>query len=289
MTTPDTIPTEQIINGDLSAYPPSQIDATIAQLNAQSAQEEVIANRAAQLLVLAAAEEAGNARWRSASQIDVAKVQQDQHQAKTRFAVLRGLASRLNAEWRRRGFWERYYLVDNDNGHVHRNTQSGQCSRNWRTSYVWLTDYSGMPEAELIELAGHRTCTHCYPSAPVEVLRRPSALRTPSQQARDDAAAKRREKAAARAEKAITDPNGGALYITLSGYTERIKTAVAAERKAVELMVDARYSSRQLTTEEHTAVATLVAALAHKHNTTTDAVRRILDSKYQAKCKREGL
>jgi hypothetical protein len=120
-------------------------------------------------------------------------------------------AEPLNAEYTRRGGWTRAYLVDNADGHVHR---SERCSTfRLGTRYHWLTELSGHSETEIVELAGERACTVCYPSAPIDVLKRPSKLEGPAQHAaREAAAAKVVEKAAKKvAQEAaqVVDPETG--------------------------------------------------------------------------------
>jgi polyhydroxyalkanoate synthesis regulator phasin len=89
--------------------------------------------------------------------------------------------------------WERYYLVTNTNGHVHDTMRCDTCFSD--TSFAWLTQFSGTSREDLVELAGEKACTVCFPDAPVEVRNRPSKLTTPEREARQA------EKAAKAAEK----------------------------------------------------------------------------------------
>ena len=67
--------------------------------------------------------------------------------------------------FRDRGGWNRAFLVTNDGGHVH---SSMHCSTTRPTTqFAWMTDYSAKSEGEIVEAAGYRACTVCYPSAPV--------------------------------------------------------------------------------------------------------------------------
>lgn len=72
----------------------------------------------------------------------------------------------LDAEWDRRGGWSRFFVVQNNNGHVHRSTNCSTCYP--RTVYGWLTELSGLTEADAVEAHGTILCSVCFPSAPVE-------------------------------------------------------------------------------------------------------------------------
>lgn len=113
----------------------------------------------------------------------------------------------LNAEFVRRGGWTRAFLVNNSNGHVHSSRGCSTCFVT--TEFAWLTEYSGGTEAAIVADAGQRACTVCYPSAPAEVLNRPTRIFTKDEKA---AAAARAEKAAAKAAKdalQVLDPATG--------------------------------------------------------------------------------
>lgn len=126
----------------------------------------------------------------------------------------------LEQEFSRRGGWTRYYLVDNTNGHVHKDTRCSTCFPT--TVYSWLIEQSGMSAEDLVELAGMQACTVCFPWAPVDVLRRKSLLESPERKAarleREAAKAARNAKKAA---KAITTPEGNPLKVFKGHYPER--------------------------------------------------------------------
>jgi hypothetical protein len=133
----------------------------------------------------------------------------------------------LEAEYLRRGRWTRAYLVDNADGHVHNTTTCATWNKGWSaTRYHWLTELSGNAESEIVELAGERACTVCYPSAPVDVLKRPSKLEGPVQQAaREAKQAKAAKKAAADAEAIVVE---GIAEIGDRETTKTFKTVRAA-------------------------------------------------------------
>lgn len=103
-------------------------------------------------------------------------------------------AAPLEAEFARRGGWTRSFLCTANNGHVH---SSRACSTtNIRTKFVWLVDYAGKSEEEVVADAGCIACTVCFPSAPVEGLAMPTKIF-----ASPEAKAKAEKKAAAEASK----------------------------------------------------------------------------------------
>lgn len=192
----------------------------------------------------------------------------------------------LHAEYDRRGGWTRAYLVDNADGHVHNTTACPTWNKgNYATRYHWLTELSGKPETEIVELAGERACTMCYPTAPVDVLKRPSKLEGPAQAAAREAAVKRAEEKAARdaakAAKAINNPDGS----PLRGKYGVINT----ERTAWTELVDDLFCAKHYGYTEHPEVnARIVAALAAKNDITAEAVVAEVNKKMAAKAKREG-
>lgn len=195
------------------------------------------------------------------------------------------------AEYRRRGGWTRAFLVDNAGGHVHKSRNCSTCYST--TQFVWLPDQSGKKESEIVEAAGKSACTECYPTAPVEVLNRPSQIRNPLKAAaQDERAAARAAKAAADAEKAITDVDGSVLKTRLDG---SIKTARAAEIRAVDLrsMLMAHESGKfpirnpDFLADLKEDSETLLFALANKKGTTPEIELDFLKKKAEAKFKRE--
>lgn len=141
---------------------------------------------------------------------------------------LQGQVSRLYAEeinpreeeWQRRGCWTRYYMVDNTDGHVHKDQNCSTCFVD--TRYAWLVEQSGMEAEELVRLAGETACTVCFPWAPVNVLKQRTRLEAPERKAarleRERAKAEREAKKAA---KAITSPDGTPLKVFTRHYPER--------------------------------------------------------------------
>ena len=126
------------------------------------------------------------------------------------------------AEHHRRG-WNRYFLVQNGNGHVHRGMNCHTCFAT--TTYSWLVNLADCDEDAMIEEWGERACTVCFPAAPTDPnFHRPARVDREAQAARDEEKA---VKAAAKAEKAITDVDGTPLRVEGSV----IATKVAARNE----------------------------------------------------------
>jgi hypothetical protein len=107
----------------------------------------------------------------------------------------------LDQEFARRGGWNRAYLVvTNGSGHVHRSMNCSTCYPT--TQYHWMTDYSDHTEAEIVEAAGERACTVCYPSAPVGV--KGTRMFTPDEVEKQKRAQEREQKRQERAAATIT-------------------------------------------------------------------------------------
>jgi hypothetical protein len=149
-------------------------------------------------------------------------------------------AKPMEAEYAERQ-WTRAFLVVNSNGHVHSSMTCSTCysdrydeiTGRWKpgTTYHWMPEYSGKPEAEIVADAGSRACTVCFPSAPVD---RPTKMFTPDERSRAqrkiEAEAKRVEKERKRREKALM-PDGEPLVVvtetgtrprTVNGVTEQV-------------------------------------------------------------------
>ena len=138
--------------------------------------------------------------------------------------------------------WTRAFLVINSNGHVHSSMDCNTCFPT--TRYQWLIQYSNDDEKTIVEDAGQDACTICYPSAPAEVLNRPSRIVTEDKIAKAKAKAEREEKKAARIakEKANAPTKSGEfLYFKDGKYTQVIKT----ERSAVSEWFNQYWRAKQ--------------------------------------------
>jgi len=196
--------------------------------------------------------------------------------------------------------WTRAFLVLASNGHVHSSMDCNTCFPT--TRYNWLVQYSNDDENTIVEDAGQDACTICYPSAPAEVLNRPSRIVTADKVAKAQAKAERDAKKVARIakEKANAPTASGEFLIYKEGkWTRVIKT----ERSAIIEWADLQWKiEKEIVThyyngEAHSAesiqeqkdekafaqeIADLIARnLAEKHGVSFDQQLKILNNKYQ--------
>ena len=196
--------------------------------------------------------------------------------------------------------WTRAFLVINSNGHVHSSMDCSTCFAT--TRYQWLIQYSNDDEKTIVEDAGKDACTICYPSAPAEVLNRPSRIVTADKVAKAAAKAERDAKKAARiAKEKANAPTASGEFLTYKEgkWTRVIKT----ERSAVTEWFNLQWTiEREVVThyfngEAHSAesiqkqkdeiafaqeIADLIARnLAEKHGVSFDQQLKILNNKHQ--------
>ena len=172
-----------------------------------------------------------------------------------------------DAEFTRRGGWTRFFLVDNNGGHVHNSMRCTTCYPS--TQFSWLPEFSGQDEAGVVELAGESACTVCFPSAPVDVLKRASRIELPERKAaRIERERKAAEKAAKAAAAGITDAEtGGPLVVRWYGTsTETLKTLRTARTWLTDCYDDWR-SDRPADD-----IAKVVAAVAAKEGKAAETV-----------------
>lgn len=185
---------------DITTATPVEIDTALAE----------IMNKAASLLAqyeyeIAAAREieagvrkfeAGDRRY-SGWSLDKADVHREKaDKINTQILILDEEARPLNDEFERRGGWTRAFLAQSSNGHIHSSRSCSTCYVT--TGFFWFTDLSGHDEAEIVTKAGSDACTVCYPSAPVNDLKRPRSIFSDDEKAAQQA---REERAAAKAAK----------------------------------------------------------------------------------------
>lgn len=145
--------------------------------------------------------------------------------------ALRDEAQPYEAEYASRP-WRRYFLVANNNGHVHRGMDCSTCF--YDTQYNWLVDLADCDENAMIEEWGELACTVCFPSAPTNPFyNRPSRRDREAQAARE---AEKAQRQAAKDAKAITNPDG----TPLRGEYGVVATKIAARNElssAIQNMV----------------------------------------------------
>jgi hypothetical protein len=196
--------------------------------------------------------------------------------------------------------WTRAFLVINSNGHVHKSQDCSTCFDT--TRFQWLVQYSNDDENIIVEDAGQDACTVCYPSAPAEVLNRPSRIVTADKTAKAQAKAEREAKKAARIakEKANAPTKSGEfLYYKEGKWTREIRTERSAITEWYSQYAD---SQREIVTKyydgtPHTEesiqhqkdrkafageIAQLICfRLAEKHGITYEEQEAVLIKKYE--------
>lgn len=230
---------------DLTVLTPAEVDTPLAELYERiyDARADLYLNRQRHEQYMAGVEkcEAGDFRYSGYSRDDKYLTRLDDEADKLRDLIndLTGRTVPYENEYVRRGGWTRAWLVDNTNGHVHNTMQCSTCYPT--TRFGWLPQVSGMTEDGIVELAGEKACTVCYPSAPAEVLNNPSALELPRRrEERLAREAERAEKQAAKAAKSLSLDGSVVEVRWLYGEGRRgwkdIKTYRAAELFVVEAL-----------------------------------------------------
>ncbi|HET9144043.1 hypothetical protein [Actinophytocola sp.] len=273
---------------DISAATPAEIDYHLAHLEAESYQLDhgLVSLRRE----LGHAEEIAQGygpRYGARKPRPVAEIAELIQNAEFRLTEIRHHFVTLNAEYARRGGWPRYYLVED--GHLHYDVSGSRCSRIPSTTHYWMTDFSGEDSAKVIELAGERVCTTCFPDAPVKP--RPASVRfmTRTEAERAAYAEDKARKVAARKAAQITTPEGGELRVPRSfGGTDHVKTERAAWNRAMADATTIAWYGTKDSVAEREAVELCLAALAHRRGVTVDSLRTELNKKIATKGRREG-
>lgn len=108
--------------------------------------------------------------------------------AKEKLASALLVSAPYEAEYNNRP-WNRYFLVTNANGHIHRGRNCSTCHFN--TQYAWLIDLADCDETAMVEQYGEKACTVCFPDAPVHpAFIRSLAEREASEKAKADSTCK---------------------------------------------------------------------------------------------------
>ncbi len=149
---------------DLKSQTPVEIDTALAEIWERSYRptERAVALRQR---VKFDAERVASGRFvrrMSAEQITKAIADAEKFEAE-RDAIL-AEAVPFEAEFEARGRWNRYYLVDNTGGHIHRERNCTTCF--FSTVYSWLVDLADYSESTMVLRYGEKACTICFPTAP---------------------------------------------------------------------------------------------------------------------------
>lgn len=214
-------------------------------------------------------------------------------------ARLSGLLEEADDRYEKYGWNRAFLVVTSGQGHVHRSMDCSTCYAT--TKFNWLPSYSGSSESQIVEDAGERACSVCYPSAPVETFSKPTKIYSDDEkQAAIAKAAKAEEKIvkqAAKIAKAATKDGSELTVVTERGVTpSHLKNAgqpysrkehFKTERSAVMWATDALAGFyRQPNETELEAVDAIVASLAEKHGKPETEIRADIDKKAAAKAKK---
>ena len=196
--------------------------------------------------------------------------------------------------------WTRAFLVLASNGHVHSSMDCNTCFLT--TRYNWLVQYSNDDENTIVEDAGQDACTICYPSAPAEVLNRPSRIVTADKIAKAQAKAERDTKREAKLAKQKADAptkSGEFLYFKDGKYTEEIRTerTAVSEWNNLQYRITSEVVTHYYNGEAHTEESIqhqkdqilkaqdkadiICQSLAEKHGVSFDQQLKILQDKYK--------
>ncbi|MFJ2217967.1 hypothetical protein ACIQVO_38140 [Streptomyces sp. NPDC101062] len=201
-------------------------------------------------------------------------------QLRHRLELIDHVRGTLAEEFTRRGGWERAFLVEGPTGHVHRSRRCSTCHHGESpTRFVWMTEYSGRTETQIVQAAGERACTTCYRSAPADALKKPTRMFGPNEikarAERDERRRRLQARSAVAAEKAIMDPLTGAPLREEAGNRGSVlKTVTSAKRQLASeawWVMSCLYNNRDA--GRHRAnVLHLAAAVAGKENTEAAAL-----------------
>ncbi len=232
--------------------------------------------------------------------------------ARAQAKALREEAAPLNTEFQRRGGWSRAFLATSANGHIHSSRDCSTCYVT--TNFYWFVDLSGHDEAEIVTKAGSDACTVCYPSAPVNDLKRPRSIFSDDEKAAQQARVERDQAKTDRLAKKIANgltQDGSefeASYIeanyphrtydratgqTTVEYKDRVKVEhFKTERAAVQWVVQyvcwSRTANPLVDDEKASAFAQVIEAVAAKHDKTVAEVTADIEAKVAAKNKRDS-
>jgi hypothetical protein len=157
---------------DLTTATPVEIDTALAEIYGRLYAQQ---DKTAQLLGWIrdmkdglAKQRAGDRRYSSYNPKRLGDL--EEKYADSQDEALRILAETYpyESEYRRRP-WTRFFLVNNNGGHIHSSMDCSTCNNGKSpTRFGWLPNLSGQSEPEAVAAHGAILCTVCYPSAPSE-------------------------------------------------------------------------------------------------------------------------
>ena len=215
---------------EVEAMTPVEIDTILSKLWQKTwDQRNGLANASQRL------ERIKNPARRYPAYESAADVEKEIEKYRAEIAVLRAEAAPYEAEHERRR-WNRYFLVQNVGGHVHRGTSCSTCFPT--TRYHWIVDLADVDEGKMVEEYGEKACTVCFPNAPTHPSFAGPGLRgsaaVDARAARTAAAAERR--AAREAKVAATKARAA----DLKARREAIRVDLAEQLRALAAVGDVR-------------------------------------------------
>jgi hypothetical protein len=177
----------------------------------------------------------------------------------------------LDAVWQQYR-WARFFLVLNNNGHIHKTMRCPTCYDT--TRFAWLPKLAAMTETEAVAQEGAILCTICFPTAPVEWT---NGVGTRTAQTRDAKQAAKDARLAAKRAKWLTDNEKGLTVTTEGGFTERLTTLAAARQWLTAAILETLPAPWKTlagwgATAKPENVAKVAAAIAAKEGKTADEV-----------------
>jgi len=289
---------------DLTTLSPVQIDTQIDRIERLQAE---VASRFEGLFYsihrVVGDERVGHGRYREWS-LRLA----DLDKARAAAKALREEIAPYEAQYRARR-WSRAFLATSANGHIHSSRDCSTCYMT--TGFWWFIDLSGANEAEIVTKAGSDACTICYPTAPVNDLKRPRSIfsddEVAAQQARVNRESAKAERLAKKIANGLTDDGSEFVveYVEHNApgwkrdpetgrdvrtYADRIKredfkTERAAVHWAVQYM---SWGHDGIDDDMWPGFVQVMEAVAAKHAKTFDEVRAEVMAKVIAKNKRDS-
>lgn len=255
---------------DISTATPEQIDGRIVELATEADYAIFRRENTARMITYARRAGAGDS---------ITSLTEKAEKLDARILEIGDELGSLNAEYRLRGGWTRVHVVPG--GHAHRDTG---CHTLYPTTRISLyPPLSDKVETEIVEAAGDRACTHCYPTAPVDkpttIVLAEETDRAKVKAAKEEARAK---KAADKAAKAITAPDGSRLIGNFPG--DYLDTERAAQSEYCQAMSDLANVTPEVEAtyykgwrvERAEYAKRLLEAIACKHGETPEQARERL-------------
>lgn len=206
----------------------------------------------------------------------------------------------LNKKFGERGGWNRAFLATSGgDGHVHKSMGCSTCNKGKNpTQFKWMTSYSGQGEGQIVQDAGYRACTVCYPSAPVGDERTlPTKMFSDEEIEKAEARKEREAKAKEKAEKAVSNAatlSGEPLRVGMDRFkTERTAVTGYTDRMMYHLIDKAENDSQykgnpNFLRQQKEESLEILTALAEKKDVSIKELQEELKPKLMTKIKKHN-